>query len=106
MMKMEFTFDPAAVKRRGYTMESVYRTVKEEFDECNLPCIADGEVLAFGSTGHKNDYSSMLGMMRVFSKSEWFMDVAASWWFTTNEVLGWEDVLAAAKEHNQKRVIA
>ena len=102
MMKMEFTFDEAAVLRRGFTMERVYIAVKKEFAKRELPCIADGDSLIFSGAGGKNDLARMLGMMRIYSKTEWFMDTAATWRFTTNERLGWEDVLSQAKARNEK----
>ena len=106
MMIMEFMFDKEAVERRGYTMEKVYNHIKERFVEKNLPCIEDGEKLAFRSTGGPNDYGRMLGMMRVYSKAEWFMETASLWMFTTNERLGWEDVLAQARDRHERRKVA
>ena len=102
-MRMEFTFDEAAVLRRGYTMQTVHQAMKNEFAKRNLVCVEDGDVLAFEGTGNKNDYSSMLNMMRIYSRAAWFMDIASSWVFRTRETKGWEDVLVQAKERFERR---
>jgi len=98
MMKMEFTFDKEAVAGRGYIMSNVYKTVKEEFNKTGLQCVSDNEILTFAGVGHVDDYSNMLGMMRVFSRSEWFIDIVSSWYFTTDERKGWEDVLGQLRK--------
>jgi len=99
---MEFTFDEAAVLKRGYTMQTVHQAMKNEFAKRNLVCVEDGNVLAFEGTGHKNDYSSMLNMMRIYSRAAWFMDIAASWVFGRDG--GEEDVLSQAKERFERRM--
>ena len=96
MLKMEFTFDKAAIEKKGYSMESLYGEIKKEFASKNIPCVSDNEVLAFSGTGHKDDFSNMLTIMRIYSQVDWFMDTASSWIFRTNE--GWEDVLKQAKK--------
>ncbi|MDR2167644.1 MAG: hypothetical protein LBE35_07330 [Clostridiales bacterium] len=96
MMRMEFTFDEAAVLARGYTMERVYNAIKRQSDKFELKCVEDGEVLAFTGIGSKHDYSGMLGMMIAFSKSEWFMETASSWIFYRAGRV--EDVLTQALE--------
>ena len=97
MMKMSFTFDIEAASRLGYNLSNVYEIVKREFKKVGLQCISDNETLIFAGVGHVDDYSNMLGMMRVFSRTEWFFDVVSSWYFTTDERRGWEDVLGQLK---------
>ena len=49
-MQVKFSFDKAAVERRGCTLEDVHRTVKSLFAVHDLPCVSDGNVLAFKDT--------------------------------------------------------
>ena len=102
-MRMEFVFDEAAVLRRGYTMQTVHDAMKAEFAKWNLVCVSDGDVLAFEGTGHKNDYSSMLNMMRIYSRAEWFMEIASGWVFRTRDTKEWEDVLIQARDRFARR---
>ena len=46
-MQVNFTFDKAAVARRGRTLEDVHRTVKSLFAVHDLPCTADDDALSF-----------------------------------------------------------
>lgn len=46
-MQVNFTFDKAAVERRGRTLEDVHRTIKSLFAAHDLPCTADGDALSF-----------------------------------------------------------
>lgn len=46
-MQVNFTFDKAAVERRGRTLEDVHRTVKSLFAVHDLPCTADDDALSF-----------------------------------------------------------
>jgi len=109
MMKMLFTFDMAAVIQAGYTLEQVYNHLKEKFAERNLVCISDdADSLIFAGTGNGNDLSRMLIMMGKLENQEWFMKIAASWLFTTDERRGWEDVLGYYKtkqSHSQGLVV-
>ena len=58
-MQVNFTFDKAAVKRRGLVLENVRQTVKSLFAVHDLPCVSDGEVLIFQDKGHGDDFASM-----------------------------------------------
>ena len=42
-MKVKFSFDKAAVERRGHTLEDVHRTVKSLFAAHSLPCVSEGD---------------------------------------------------------------
>ena len=41
-MQVKFSFDKAAVERRGHTLETVHRTVKSLFAVHSLPCVSGG----------------------------------------------------------------
>ena len=40
-MNVKFSFDRVAVDRRGFTLEDVYRTIKNLFAAHGFPCISD-----------------------------------------------------------------
>ncbi len=56
-MKVRFSFDKAAVERRGRTLEDVHRTIKSLFAAHDLPCTADGDALSFKDKGHGDDFA-------------------------------------------------
>ena len=58
-MTVNFTFDKAAVERRGRTLEDVHRTIKSLFAAHDLPCTADGDALSFKDKGHGDDFACM-----------------------------------------------
>ena len=93
-MTVNFTFDKAAVERRGRTLEDVHRTVKSLFAVHGLPCTADGDALSFKDKGHGDDFACMWDIILSLLRSEWFMDCAASCVWQDED--GEEDVLAQA----------
>ena len=94
-MQVRITFDEAAVKRRGLTLESVHQTVKSLFAAHDLPCVSDdGGTLAFGDKGHGDDFACMWDIILSLLRSEWFMDCASSCVWEDED--GEEDVLAQA----------
>lgn len=72
-MKVEFVFDRDVVGQRGYTMDTVYRTVKKNFAAKNLPCVSDGDILAFTDNGGTNDFSDMWAIIMTLLRTEWFV---------------------------------
>ena len=101
-MKVEFTFDKRLVETSEHTMEGIYETIKREFAAKNLPCVSDGEVLAFSDCGHKDDFSHIWVILWKLSHSEWFLELATSCRFYEDDG-EWEDVLTQAKEKYAKR---
>jgi hypothetical protein len=93
-MQVNFTFDKAAVERRGRTLEDVHRTVKSLFAAHDLPCTADGDTLSFKDKGHDDDFACMWDIILSLLRSEWFMACAASCVWRDED--GEEDVLAQA----------
>ena len=93
-MTVNFTFDKAAVERRGRTLEDAHRTVKSLFAAHDLPCTADGDALSFMDKGHGDDFACMWDIILSLLRSEWFMDCAASCVWQDED--GEEDVLAQA----------
>lgn len=93
-MNVKFTFDQAAVMRRGYTMDGVHRTIQELFAAHDLPCSTDGDTLTFSDKGHGDDFATMWEIIMALLRSEWFMDCAAS--CVWQDEGGEEDVLAQA----------
>ena len=93
-MQVNFTFDKAAVERRGRTLEDVHRTVKSLFATHDLPCTADGNALSFKDKGHGDDFACMWDIILSLLRSEWFMACAASCIWQDED--GEEDVLSQA----------
>ena len=95
-MQVNFTFDKAAVERRGHALEDVHQTVKSLFAVHNLPGVSDGETLSFKDKGHGDDFACMWDIILSLLRSEWFMDCATSCvWEDENGV---EDVLSQVRK--------
>ncbi|WP_325200519.1 hypothetical protein [Oscillibacter sp.] len=93
-MNVKITFDKAAVERRDLVLEDVRQTVQSLFAVHDLPCVSDGEVLAFQDKGHGDDFASMWDVILSLLRADWFRECAASCvWQDEN---GEEDVLAQA----------
>ena len=41
-MNVKFSFEKAIVERRGFTLEDVYRTIKNLFTAHDFPCVSEG----------------------------------------------------------------
>lgn len=94
-MKVKFVFDRDKVEQRDYTMDTVYRTIKKNFAAKNLPCILDGEVLAFTDNGGANDFSNMWAIIMALLRTEWFVPFSSSCvWYEDDGSK--EDVLSQA----------
>ena len=59
-----------------------------------LPCVPDGDVLAFKDKGHGDDFAVMWDIILSLLRSDWFMDCASS--CVWQDESGEEDVLAQA----------
>ena len=46
-MNVKFSFNQAAVERRGYTMSGVHHTIKSLFAAHSFPCTVDGDTITF-----------------------------------------------------------
>lgn len=77
-MKVEMTFNNAAVTASGYQKQDIYQTIKSAFAKRGLLCSSDNDVLSFEDTGHENDYACMWKVIISLLKSEWFVACAAS----------------------------
>ena len=80
-MRVQFSFDKAAVERLGHTVDDVYRTIKKLFAAHNLPCVDEGDSLAFQDKGHGDDFAYMwdiiLALLRVWQDEDGEEDVLA-----------------------------
>ena len=93
-MNVKFTFNQAAVERRGYTISEVHNTIKGLFAAHDLPCTAEGDTITIEDKGHGDDFATMWEIIMALLRSDWFMDCAASCvWQDEN---GEEDVLSQA----------
>ena len=95
-MKVRFSFDKAAVERRGRTLEDVHRTIKSLFAAHDLPCTADGDALSFQDKGHGDDFACMWDIILSLLRADWFMDCAAA--CVWQDEGGEEDVLVQAEK--------
>ena len=95
-MNVKFSFDNAAVERKGYTMKAVRQTIKRLFAAYGLPCVSDGDALAFKDKDHGDDFATMWDIILSLLHSDWFLDCAAScvWQDEDDE----EDVLFQTRE--------
>ena len=93
-MKVRFSFDKAAVARRGHTLKEVHQTIESLFTAHDLPCVSDGETLAFKGKGHEDDFAAMWDIILSLLRADWFMDCAAS--CVWQDESGEEDVLGQA----------
>lgn len=95
MMHVEFEFDNNKIESIGHTIKDVHYTIKQVFKEYGLPCIADGQILAFGGRGSKDDYSNLWTVILDLTESDWFLEVAtACYWCEGGKRV--EDILAQA----------
>ena len=95
-MTVQFTFDKAAVKRQGRTLDDIHRTVKTLFAVHDLPCTDDSDSLTFQDKGHGDDFAVMWDIIMSLLRAEWFMACAAS--CVWKDEGGEEDVLAQARK--------
>ena len=93
-MKVRFSFDQAAVERRGHALEDVHRTVKSLFAAHDLPCVSSGDVLTFQDKGHGDDFACMWDTIPPLPPPDWFMACATACVWQDED--GEEDVLAQA----------
>ena len=93
-MNVKFSFDKAAVERRGHTLEDVHRTIKNLFAVHDFPCVSDGRILAFKDKGYDDDFAVMWDIILSLLRADWFMDCATFcvWQEDDNE----EDILSQA----------
>lgn len=98
-MRVEMTFDPAKVAEipGDFSMNDVYHTVKKMFAKRGLPCISEGEVLAFGDTGSEHDFARMWNVILSLVQNNWFMACATSCIYTNDDDES-EDVLCQVPE--------
>ncbi len=77
-MKVEFSFDKAAVERQGYAQEDVNCTIKRLFAVYDLPCVSEGATLAFKDKGHGDDFACMWEIIMALLRSDWFLACVAT----------------------------
>ena len=101
-MNVKFSFDKAIVERRGFTLEDVYRTIKNLFTAHDFPCVFDGDALAFRSKAHGDDFATMWDIILSLLRSDWFLDCATSCVWLDED--GEEDILAQVGKVQQQGV--
>ena len=96
-MKVEMTFDDAAIEALGHQRADVARTLQSAFGRRGLRCTSDGEGLTFADAGHEGDYAQMWMLLIHLLQTDWFVQCAASCVFFDDDDSE-EDVLAQATE--------
>lgn len=94
-MRVEMTFNNAAIADHGYRRGDIYYTIKKAFTGKGLVCISEDELLAFEDTGHENDYAYMWNVIKSLMISDWFLSCASSCEFIDDDDTA-EDVLSQA----------
>lgn len=93
-MKIVFRFDKVASAKAGLKIEDIRHTIMNLFAEYELPCVADGEYLAFEDASREDDYADMWHIIIGLLKSECFVSSASSCIWQDED--GEEDVLSQA----------
>ena len=92
-MRVEMTFNDAAITAAGYRKEDIYWTIKKAFTGRGLRCTSENGLLSFEDNGGENDYAQMWNVIKSLMISDWFLTCASSCLYIDDddEV---EDVLA------------
>lgn len=77
-MKVEMTFNEAAMVATGYQKSDIYHTIINAFTKHGLLCTSDDEVLSFRDTGNEDDYAQMWNAIKSLMISDWFLKCATS----------------------------
>ena len=95
-MRVEFEFNNDKIKAMGYTVNDVHYTIKQAFNEYGLPCVTEGDVLAFAGCGRKDDFSNLWNVIFQLTETDWFLNIAtACHWCENGKRV--EDILAQVK---------
>ncbi|MBE6995288.1 MAG: hypothetical protein E7429_00935 [Ruminococcaceae bacterium] len=93
-MKVEMTFNDAALEAHGYTRDIVYNALKDEFLQLGLRCTSDNDILSFEDVGSEDDFANMVGLLVDLVLMDWFLDCTSSCIFYDDGTV--EDVLCSA----------
>ena len=77
-MQVNFTFDKAAVERRGHALEDVHRTVKSLFAAHALPWVSAGGPLAFTDKGPGDESVGRWGVIPLPVCARWVVGCGCS----------------------------
>ena len=98
-MCVTMSFNREAVENGGYSIDKIRSVIKSIFAKDGLPCVSDGEVLAFTGKGSEDDWSDLLNGIWELMLTPWFTDVASSVLFIEDGEV--EDVLAQKEIFNE-----
>lgn len=92
-MRVEMTFNDAAVAAAGFRKEDICWTIKKAFVSRGLRCTSENELLSFEDNGGENDYAQMWNVIKSLMISDRFLTCDSSCLYIDDddEV---EDVLA------------
>lgn len=94
-MKVEMTFDDAAIAAGGYRKADVFQTVRSAFERRGLHCSRENDLLSFEDAGREDDYAHIWNVIKSLMISDWFLECASSCMFVDDDDVE-EDVLAQA----------
>lgn len=101
-MKVEMTFNDAAVVANGYAKAEIYRIIKNAFMSQNLRCVSDNDVLSFTDNGREHDFAHIWNVIMGLIKSDWYLKCASSCTFIDDDNMA-EEVLPQVPELLGKR---
>lgn len=100
---MEFVFDKDKVEQKGYTLDTIYSTIKKNFAAQGLCCVSDRDTLAFTDSGGVNDFASMWSIIMALLRTPWFVPFSTSCtWYDDDG--SEEDVLSQAWKVRGKKM--
>ena len=69
----------------GYTRGMIYNALNKEYKKRAFVCSRADDVLAFDSTDHEEDLSTVFIMQDRLANSDWFLKTATSYLFYIDE---------------------
>lgn len=99
-LQVRFTFSDELLEKNGFKRESVYYTIKENYEKKGIVCISDDDVLAFEDTGKKDDYANIWNTIMSLIAGDWFYKCVSSCDFIENGDV--EDVYAQIPKLRKK----
>lgn len=101
-MKIEFTFNTAAIEKQGYKVQDIHNIIKKNFEKKGLPCVSEDDVLAFSDKGGKYDFSNMWNIITALMNTKWFKNFSTSCYWYNDDDAEAEDILAQSWKFEQR----
>lgn len=99
-MRVEMTFDDAAIQISGFKRIDIYNVIKKQFFARGLICSSEADILTFTDAGNENDFANIWVILLNLLKTDWFENCASSCIFYDEDEE--EDVLSQAWKVKQR----